>query len=205
MSTGRYSDNPQSMTQPPAYTHTDTDFEQDIVLGNSTTLSSTLLNADQEVLSAISKQHYKDNDDDKHHKHSFSRSSSNWSKQYKKLISKASNTVVGFSTNNKQQGPLLPQYNVSLKDTSSTGGNGTRSHEYAYVDQQQGGAEDSDSDYPSDIEIDIRSTPVRRRVEVGRRARRLYGALVVCLVLFVVWMVVVEMDLGSAISSRIRS
>lgn len=194
MSKVRYSDNPSGvMAQTPAPAYDDTDLEQDIVLGNSThpsSLDRTLLNADQEVLSTLSKHHHQHDG-----KHTFlAASRSNWSKTYKKLMAKAGNSFA-------KQGAILPQH-VSLKETGSSGVGGS-AHDYAYVNGHDG-AEDSDSD-ASVIEIDIRSRPLRhRRREIGKRARKLYGVLLVCLVLFVVWMVFIDSAPLRTISSRSR-
>lgn len=139
----------------------DSDLEEDIVLGsfNASNLDRDLLRADEAVLKDISKK--------SNNRFSFGNKTS---KQYTSLANdRPAKKQVGFAG--------------AKPSKSSRSDKSTRTGGYAQLNSTQ--SDESDSDYPSDIEIDIRAQPLRR--ELRQRTRKIHGLLLVFLLFLGIW------------------
>lgn len=149
----------------------DSDLEEDIVLGNfrPTTLDRDLLRADEAVLNDL-------NQKSKSKRSFFSRSGRGG--QYTRLSAeRPAKKKVGFAGSKP----------AATKPSGKSGNKSRSGYAQLNNDGHPQNSEDSDSDYPSDIEIDIRVQP--RRSELRQRVRKLHGLLVIILVLLGIWFV----------------
>lgn len=164
--------------------------EEDIVLGNvsaPTKLDRSLLVADEEALHGLSRHEIQTTKPS-----FFSRAAGGTFgyNRYTQLASPNESNKKG-SKNKRKRGSRahLGSRNVIINPNLKNGG--TRNSRPAYQQHAHTysqNSDESDSDYPSDIEIDIRSRP--RRNEIGNRARKLYWALLLCLAIFGFWLFV---------------
>lgn len=139
----------------------DSDLEEDIVLGsfNPTNLDRDLLRADEAVLNDLNKKN-------KSKRFFFSGRGS----QYTPLSNeRPAKKKVGFA------GAKAP-----AKSTKSD-----KNRQGGYAQLNGGQSDDSDSDYPSDIEIDIQAQPLRS--EIRQRTRKIHGLLLVFILFFGIW------------------
>lgn len=144
----------------------DSDYEEDIVLGNfrPSALDKSLLDADEQVLKGLNRT------TDKMKPSSFF-SRQTFSQKYKQVA----------GTGKKQQKDNNKRPKMIINPNAPGG--------YAQISpygQSQNSDDESDDDYPSDIEIDIRARP--RRHEIGRRTRKMYWAMLACLCFFGFWL-----------------
>lgn len=145
--------------------------EEDIATGNfnPNDLDKQLLEADEEVLHGL-------NTKVKTKRSFFSRS----------FVGKHGRGITSSKSKIKKVG-----YTDSKRSMIHSNMKGGRINNSGYIHlsmhgQSQNSDDESDSDYPSDIEIDIRARP--RQSEIGRRAKRLYSALLVFLSLFGIYL-----------------
>lgn len=146
----------------------DSDFEEDIVLGNfnPTSMDRDLLRADEAVLNDI-------NSKSKSKLSFFSGRGS----QYNKLSGDRPTKKVGFS------GAKPSASRLNSKSSVGKAGRKARRGGYAQLNSGNRDSEESDSDYPSDIEIDIRAEP--RRMHQG--PRRMHTLLLIFVLFLALW------------------